>query len=352
MIFLIPLEGMNKMKLLVFEYATALGIEDPSITAEGSAMLGGVLDDLKAFKPDYLISKPSENLKKLQSRSIDIDGDLKGWIRNNLENYDACLPIAPEENYILHDITLAIEETGVEVLGSNSEAVKVATNKFDNYNALKTNFPVIKTEKIFFKGEMEYGPNFEDGSYRVIKPADGVSCAGISVVGNLQEFMEARDKIKKLTKVPYFICQDYVNGVSASVSLLADGKDAMPISLNFQDVIIKSGEISYRGGAVPLEHELGELAKETASKAVESINGLKGYVGVDMLLDENSGKVHIVEINSRLTTPYVAIRKLTNINVGEAIIDSVHGNLPSEVELNGKAKFTKEGYTLRVSVLK
>lgn len=344
------------MKLLVFEYATAMGIEDPSITAEGNAMLCGVLDDLSEYKPDHLISKPSETLKKYQSRSIDINGDLMEWLSTNLANYDACLPIAPEENNLLHNITIAVEEEGVEVLGSNSEAVKMATNKFETYSTLKTNFPVIKTEKIFFDDldldNEKYDSFFENGSFKVVKPADGVSCSGISIVDRLEGFEEAYNKIKKLTKVPYFICQDYVKGVSASVSLLANGGSAVPLSLNLQDVNIKSGMINYNGGTVPFEHELSEIAKETASNAVSSIKGLKGYVGVDLLLDENLNDVHIIEINSRLTTPYVALRKLVNFNMGEAIIDSIKGTLPSEVELNGTANFTKEGKTLRVSVLK
>lgn len=344
------------MKLLVFEYATAMGVEDPSITAEGNAMLYGVLDDLVEFRPDHLISKPSETSKKFQSRSIDIDGDLMEWLRDNITNYDACLPIAPEDNNLLHDITLLIEEKGVEVLGSNSEAVKIATNKYETYNTLKTHFPVIETEKIFFDDlkvdNKKYDSFFEDGSLKVVKPADGVSCSGISVVSSLEEFIDAYNRIKKLTNMPYFLCQDYVEGVSASVSLLANGGSAVPISLNFQDVNIHSGVINYNGGSVPLEHELSEMAKETASNAVASIKGLKGYVGVDLLLDENLEEVHIVEINSRLTTPYVAIRKLVNFNIGEAIIDSISGTLPSEVELEGRAEFTKEGNTLRVSVLK
>jgi predicted ATP-grasp superfamily ATP-dependent carboligase len=35
-----------------------------------------------------------------------------------------------------------------------------------------------------------------------------------------------------------------------------------------------------------LNMNTSKLAKETAKNAVESIDGLKGYVGVDMILDE------------------------------------------------------------------
>jgi tyramine---L-glutamate ligase len=347
------------MKLLVFEFATATGAEDPSLIAEGHAMLYGLLEDLKDFKTDYLVLNGSETIKNCQSCPIPISGDIKEWLQRNIQNYDACLPIAPEEDNILHDLTLLVEENGVEILGSSSNAVKLTTNKYDMYNSLKDKIPVIKTRQVYFK-DIDQNPGEYEDNYKllvnnevpkVVKPADGVSCSGVRVVNSFNEFMMAHDIIHNITQLPYFIVQDYVPGVNVSVSLLSDGVSAVPLSLNFQDVSINSGEINYNGGMVPLKHELSALAKETAKNAIEAIDGLKGYVGVDMILDELRNEVHLVEINSRLTTPYVALRSIINFNLGEAIIHSLNGELPSDVTLSGTVKFYKEGKTLRVSVL-
>ena len=91
---------------------------------------------------------------------------------------------------------------------------------------------------------------------------------------------------------------------------------------------------------------------ETAKNVIESIDGIKGYVGVDMILDKDNNEVHIVEVNSRITTAYVALRKIINFNLGEAILESVQGELPNEIILNGTINFYKEGNNLRISVLK
>lgn len=347
------------MKLLVSEFATATGVEDPSITAEGHAMLYGLLEDLKDFKTHHLVTNGYETTNNYQSQPVAIHGDIHEWIQRNIKDYDACILIAPEEDNLLHDLTLIIEKQGVEVLGSSSNAVKLTTNKFDMYNALKDEVQVIQTKQVFFKDSSQKTKKYEEdhrylfnhGASKVLKPADGVSCSGVLVVNSLNEFMKAHDHIQMLTQLPYFIVQDYVLGVNVSVSLLSNGETAVPLSLNFQDVRLNSGEIDYSGGKVPLTHELSELAKETAKDAVEAIEGLKGYVGVDMILDEWRDEVHLVEINSRLTTPYVALRKIINFNLGEAIIKSIHGELPTEVILNGTVNFYKEGKTLRVSVL-
>ena len=137
------------MKILVFEFATATGLYDPSFIAEGHAMLYGLLEDLKDFETYHLISDHSQVMNS-QSIPVTVNGDLKEWLKRNIQDYDACLPIAPEENNILHDLTLIIEEQGVTVLGSSSNAVRLTTNKFETYHALKDKFPIIKTEKIYF----------------------------------------------------------------------------------------------------------------------------------------------------------------------------------------------------------
>ena len=341
------------MKLLVFEFATATGNTYPPLTSEGHAMLEAVLDDLKEFKPHYLVPNKFNHLN-MGTGQVSVEGDLFEWLKKNISEYDACLPIAPEESNILHDITSIIENNDVEVLGSNSHALKITTNKFKMYNELEDKVPVIKTEKIFFNddlGESKYKTIFQDGTPKVLKPADGVSCSGVMVLNRYDELIESINTIKDFTMLPYAILQEYIEGTSVSVSLLSNGKTALPLSLNSQEIVLDSKNINYNGGKVPLNHNLSDVAKHTAKTAVEFIEGIKGYVGVDMIID-NEGSVHLVEINSRLTTPYIALRKIINLNLGMSIIDAVNGELPLKTSLNGEAKFYMEGQTLRVSVLK
>lgn len=340
------------MKLLVFEFATATGVNDPFITAEGLAMLEAVLEDLEKFKPHYLVPRESN---KVNSNAVPIsidDENIHEWLEKHVNYYDACLPIVPEEDGLLHEMTQIIENQGVKVFGSNSNAVKLTTNKFEMYKRLDGNIPVINTEKIYFKDDLEeLGKlTFQGSCLKVIKPVDGVSCSGVMVVSSLKEFLDGVKSIQQFTKLPYFIMQDYISGDSVSVSLISNGTTAIPLSLNLQDVEIKSCKISYQGGKVPYQHELSAFAKNIAKHAVENFKGIVGFVGVDLILGDD--EVHLVEINSRLTTPYVALRMITNFNIAEAVINSVNGELPENIELNGEVNFYKEGKSLRVSVLK
>ncbi|MGF7118791.1 ATP-grasp domain-containing protein [Methanobacterium oryzae] len=330
------------MKILIIEYATALGIDDPSICAEGHAMVNGLLDDLKDRDIDYLIRK-QHTLNNNHCNPVELKGDLMDWLYNNISNYNACLVIAPEEDFILHNITQFIEKEGINIIGSSSNAVMACSDKFKMYESLKNKVPIIETEKVFFDDIDKYN-NFN--KKKVIKPADGVSCSGVMIITNLEELKKAALMLE--TNLPYFVIQDFVEGTTASVSLLSNGNEAVPLSLNFQDIQFLEEGINYNGGKVPLNHKLADEAKLAAKKAVESIDGLKGYVGVDMILGE---EVNVVEINSRITTPYIALKDILDFNLGEAILDSIYGELPSKFNLNGKIAFIKENNKLKLKKL-
>ncbi|HML05071.1 MAG TPA: ATP-grasp domain-containing protein [Methanobacterium sp.] len=331
------------MKILIIEYASALGIDDPSIYAEGRAMLEGLTDDFKFKNADYLISK-NANFQCKYCNPVEIKEDLMDWLDKNIAAYDACLLIAPEEDFTLHKITELIEKRGVKVIGSSSQAVLACSDKFRMYEALKDKVNIIKTEKVFFNEIDNYSPYFE--SKKVIKPADGVSCSGITIVGSLDDLKKAAGSMQ--TNLPYFIVQDFIEGISASVSLISTGEEAVPLSLNLQKIQFEDNNLNYDGGEVPLDHDMANEAKKVAKNAVESIKGLKGYVGVDVIIGDT---VHIVEVNSRVTTPYVALRNILNFNLGEAIFDSVYGIFPQEINLNGKVSFYKENNELKINKL-
>ena len=68
------------MKLLIFEFATATGLDDPSITAEGHAMLYGLLDDLKGLKTHHLISDVSE-IENSESIPVVLNDDIENGLK-------------------------------------------------------------------------------------------------------------------------------------------------------------------------------------------------------------------------------------------------------------------------------
>ncbi len=150
-------------------------------------------------------------------------------------------------------------------------------------------------------------------------------------------------KNKKLNlSASYFIAQEFIEGESVSVSLLATKNKALAISLNRQNIAMTGPEAfsSYNGGCVPLDHPFKQEAFDLAEKVVKSIYGLWGYVGVDLVLALDMP--YVVDVNPRLTTSYVGLRKVVNFNLAKAIENAVlKGNLPDRPENRGIACFLK-----------
>ncbi len=405
------------MKVLIFEYATAIGIEDPDFLFEGQAMLEGLLDDFNQIingknvetdshflnssqnsfnspnsvcfgegnnkrtmedendlEVSYLIAKKfllEEYLIKwglctpLITEGLNDISELEKWLEAHISDFDACIFVAAEENLELYKLTKILENNGVTVLGSDSQAVLECSDKLKTYESLQNlndNLPLINTYKIDFNqfnkesngnalnGNApdfvhkdfskdfidKYSPLFSNSHKMIIKPADGVACQGVKLLNSFEDFKEELNSVK--TSLSHVILQDFIEGQPCSVSLISNGSKAIPISLNLQKIKFDELGFEYGGGEVPWDHPLKHEAMQVAKKAVESIEGLKGYVGVDLIL---SDKVYLLEINSRLTTPYVALRHLTDFNMGLAVINAINGYLPEEFSLSGCAEFQK-----------
>ena len=133
-----------------------------------------------------------------------------------------------------------------------------------------------------------------------------------------------------------------IKGEGASVCMFSTGDEALAVTLNKQLVTLASPdeESRYYGGAVPFDHSLKEEALRAAERIVESIKGLRGYVGVDMILTREEPIV--MEVNPRLTTSYIGLKKVVNFNPAQAIVDAVFGRkLPKSVQQRGYAFFSK-----------
>ncbi len=85
-------------------------------------------------------------------------------------------------------------------------------------------------------------------------------------------------------------------------------RSARPVALQptFQ-LLSDDGRFKYEGGELPIPPTLAERAVKLASRAVECVPGLLGYVGVDLVLGEaeDGSRDYAIEINRALTTSYI-----------------------------------------------
>ena len=77
---------------------------------------------------------------------------------------------------------------------------------------------------------------------------------------------------------------------------------------------------------------------------ISSVAGLRGYVGVDLVLGDQGDWV--IEINPRLTTSYIGLRTLTNDNLAVAMLRIALGQPPGNLTWRkARVRFHADGRT-------
>ncbi|MEM0253422.1 MAG: ATP-grasp domain-containing protein [Thermoproteota archaeon] len=341
------------MNLFVYEHISSGGFAgEPiptSILSEGFAMLRTLIEDLKAAGHsvtallDLRLKPLASLLRAEQIILVKSKEELRGAIVKALEGLDAAYIIAPED--ALPSLIEIVEDKGVMSLNCTSEAIKAVSNKAKAYLELRrAGLNVPETIEVNIdESPAKIGQMARSLGFPVVfKPLSGASCAGLSIVKALNQVSSAIRKVRNEAGGERFLIQKFIRGVNASVSLIATDKKATPITLNMQRIRLSppSLESLYEGGMVPLEHPLKNEAFKAAEEAVSIFNGLRGYVGVDIILAGD--RAYVMEVNPRLTTSYVGLRRVVGFNPAQSIINAVFcGESPSICEVRGFSAFQK-----------
>ena len=341
------------MKVIVYEHVSGGGyceqLIPPSFLAEGFAMLCGIVAVFKAAGHTVTVLL-DDRLSRLNPPigadfvvPVSYSNEPQRFLTNIAKINDATYVIAPESSKILQSLVALMEQTEKTSLNCESETIGKVGDKSVLYEKLeKTGFLVPKT--LVLENGNALQQVLKKLSYPLIfKPVDGAGASGLSIVKEFSQVGKALLKIEKESTNKRFIVQEFIEGEKVSVSLFSTGKKAMAVSLNKQNIVITGPDelSSYEGGNVPFEHPRKHDAFVVAEKVVELFPGLRGYVGVDLILTENA--VFIVDVNPRLTTSFVGLHKAANFNAAEAIINSIlSGKLPLKPETQGAACFSKQ----------
>jgi predicted ATP-grasp superfamily ATP-dependent carboligase len=249
-------------------------------------------------------------------------GEHGGKVRELSLAADFTVLVAPETRGILAGLTRDLEQAGARMLGSSAEAVDLTGDKARL--AIRLHDLGIDTPLTRMIVPSEGLPPLAQYP-AVLKPVDGAGSMDtfyLSGAARLPE--EAR-------RMPEALLQPFVRGEPMSASFLksSDGR-AWLIGIGRQHIEIRDGRFEYEGGEVPWECP---GARAEVERAVEAIEGLFGFVGVDFIWNENRQRATILEINPRPTTSIVGLcRLLPAGHLARAWLEAC-GPLPRDEEL-------------------
>lgn len=344
------------MRILVYEHISGGGFADEpipmNILSEGFGMSRMLIADFRAAGHnvtamlDSRIAKLNPPIEANHIVPISSSQAIQVNLRKLAQEVDVAYVIAPEKDGALQSLVEVLEQTGVTSLNCRTNAIKKVSNKNVFYESIRSLGLPLPQTRIFcvnddfneIKKAIQSSLNFPV----IFKPSDGVSCDGLSLVRNSEEIASAIGKIRLESSNKNFLVQEFIEGAPVSVSLLSTNDKAMAITLNRQDIAIESPKSCsrYNGGAIPFDHPLQHEVFKIAEKLAKSVQGLRGYFGVDFVLTNQ--EVVVVEVNPRLTTSYIGLRKIVNFNLAQAIINAVlKHELPPQVINCGYTYFSK-----------
>jgi predicted ATP-grasp superfamily ATP-dependent carboligase len=320
------------MRVFVFEYLTAHGIgRDPTdplhaMYREGRAMRDAVVADFGQVAGVEVLTPPGDGLPYSDDR-----------FRADLSRSDRQLVIAPESNGVLLGLANRCDAGG-HSLGCTPAAIQLTADKL----ALADHW---RGHGIPTPATTDREPTACEAFPVVWKPRDGCGSTATYLLHTGLDVSRARAAVAAGEYAGPMILQEFVPGRAASVAFLCGPAGNVPLLPTLQH-LSDDGRFHYRGGELPIASDLADRAVRLASRAAGCVQGLKGYVGADLVLGPaaDGARDYVIEINPRLTTSYVGLRALADFNLARATLEVADGQPVGKLRWKcGRVHFTPEG---------
>ncbi|MCI0702573.1 MAG: ATP-grasp domain-containing protein [Planctomycetia bacterium] len=326
------------MRVFIYEYMTGSGTgresdsPEHSLYIEGRAMRDAIAADFRLI--------PNTEVFIFADKEAPVDHYTFNDAANNA---DWTLIIAPESEDKLLSLAEEVWPTGSRFLGPSSDTLRLTSDKL----ALAEHW-YDRDVPTPFTTDRE--PSTRAAFPIVWKPQDGAGSTVTFLLKSAQDVSDAKEQLEAEDHTGPMIVQQFVPGRAASVAFLCGPAGQFPLPPTFQ--FLSEDRFKYLGGEVPIPSELAERAVKLARRAIESVPGLLGYVGVDLVLGsaEDGSRDFAIEINPRLTTSYVGLRALADFNIAELMLKVAKGESPGELKWKpGKVRFNPDGTATSVA---
>jgi predicted ATP-grasp superfamily ATP-dependent carboligase len=337
------------MRVLVYEFVTGGGLAGEAVPAalvrEGLAMRDALVSDLQAAGSHAVVAAVDARFPLRAPAGVDVVTiEERSGVDALVAAVDAVWLIAPESHGWLARAAAYVERRGGTLLGPGSNAISRAADKAALPRRLEglVKHPTTRVVPAPADRDAVQTAALEVGYPVVVKPRWGAGSIGVSLAPDPSRLAGAVDAAWLAGGGEALVVQRYVEGVAASVSLVADGSRAVAVSVNGQSVEARGGRhFAYRGGVTPLDHPLAARAADAALRTCEALPGLRGFIGVDVVLTDREAVV--IEVNPRLTTAYLGGRAAIAANIAAMALDACRGVLPRVPAAHRSVRFTAGG---------
>lgn len=306
-------------RIFVYEYLSGGGEMDPGeLLAMGESMRNAIMADLlRLANLDVtvatctLASRVPEPARPVTPRNGEPAFD---FVRRQARAHDLTWLVAPETDRLLARLQQCVDPE--RWLGCSVHAIELATRK---HTTLKT----LAEAGIATPMAFEHAP---ETARWVVKPDDGAGAVETRLHQDRAAALEDganRSRAGRPTTI-----EPWVEGEALSLSLLFSEKGCELLSVNRQQLSIDAqGSVAFRGvdvNAIPLTDPCAAPLAELAERVHLAVPGLRGFVGIDLVMHERQGPV-VIEINPRVTMAYVGLSRSLGRNLAAEVIAACQG---------------------------
>ena len=327
------------MKLFIYEHITSGALSGDSLPVslanEGHVMLMAVLHDCAYLSGMSINTMRDQRLKAIEfiddhpqhdCHFISTQTQYAQCWQHCLDTADAVLIIAPETDNLLVELQQQALAANKLIIGCQPNAIKLATDKNKcNKHLIKHSIAVVETTLAYHW----LTTPFTSPSGYILKPTDGAGCINTYYFNNSDE-LQRHLSSQELATLDRLIVQPYVEGISASLSLLASNDDIEVLAINRQNITQFQQQLKLTSctindlSAIPLSIE---KASKLAQQIHKAIPGLWGHIGIDLIVTDSSA--FVTDINPRLTSSYIGLSSSLNINPMSRLFEMKKNTLSS-----------------------
>lgn len=327
-------------RLLLHEWCASGGLspgagspaaDDSALAAEGLEMLSALVLDAAAagIETVVLLDARLERLGVLRARGAAVGtiavspGDELARLAQEAARADRTIVVAPETDGLLAERVALVRRAGGRAVACAAGFIDLAADKQAAINALAGRGIPVPAGRVLGPGE----PLPEGFRLPAVAKARS-SCGGegLAVLGRPDDLPRAAFDRR---------VESFADGTPVGVSCLCGPGVVLPLP-PLRQRFATDGERRFLGGDFSLTRRASQRATGLARRAVEAlaIRGGEpgGWVGVDMILGrrEDGGDDRVLEVNPRLTTSFVGLRRWTDRNLLMALLAVADGDRPPD----------------------
>ena len=252
------------------------------------------------------------------------------WLRES-KAADRSIVIAPECDGILSGIAERIRDHSQHLVAPDHKFLTATSDKlqFSEY---------MRSSGVPHPATANSTQELPAAESYVTKPIDGCGSEGIRFCNSLSEAADC------LAGGSCGLVQTYHPGMAASITAVASERETIWLPAVRQ--LLKSKTFTYLGGSGPLPPEFQDRCQRLGEASLSALPGKPlGYIGVDVVLGDDPSDDVVIEVNPRITTSFVGLRRILQTNIAALMlgvssepIERIDGDWQVRWNANGKVE--------------